>query len=204
VKLAEETLIKMIGRHPGDLELLSDLGDLYMRTGDYKRAETSFAELKRKAPQLPVSYVKFSELYIVQGKPDKAENELELAYKRNPNSWRVANDLAYLLSEKPNLKDIDRALELAKKAQTLQPEGLAVADTLGWIYYKKGDYKQSISLIGKVQANSPSNPVFNYHLGMAQFKAGNQSQARESLKKAMESGVKFPGRNEAEQTLRLL
>jgi len=204
-KQAEETLNKILARNPADLEIKSDLGDLFVRAGDLKRAEAQYAELKRKAPQLPIGYVKFSELYIKQGQTDKALNELEQAYKRNPASWRVCNDLAYLLSEKStSTASLDRALTLAQKAQTLSPEELTVSDTLGWVYYKKGDYKRAMEVITKIQAVAPGSPVLNYHLGMAQYKAGKISEAKESLKKSLASNEQFAGRNEAEKIIKTL
>ena len=202
---AEETLNKILAKNPADLEIKSDLGDLFVRAGDLKRAEAQYAELKRKAPQLPIGYVKFSELYIKQGQTDKALNELEQAYKRNPESWRVCNDLAYLLSEKSqSAASLDRALTLAQKAQTLSPEELTVSDTLGWVYYKKGDFKRALEVITKIQAAVPGSPVLNYHLGMAQYKAGKLPEAKESLKKSLASNEQFAGRNEAEKIIKTL
>jgi tetratricopeptide (TPR) repeat protein len=132
-------------------------------------------------------------------------NELEQAYKRNPASWRVCNDLAYLLSEKSqSAASLDRALMLAQKAQTLSPEELTVSDTLGWVYYKKGDFKRALEVIAKIQAAAPGSPVLNYHLGMAQYKAGKIPEAKESLKKSLASNEQFAGRNEAEKIIKTL
>jgi Flp pilus assembly protein TadD len=170
-----------------------------------KRAEAQYAEVKRKAPELPIGYVKSSELYIRQGQYEKAQNELEQAYKRNPEAWRVANDLAYLLSERGRTPaDLDRALSLAQKAQTLNSEELTIFDTLGWIYYKKGDFKRAIELLGKVQTTASGSAVVNYHLGMAQYKAGKFPEAKATIKKALASNEKFTGRDEAEKVIKTL
>jgi tetratricopeptide (TPR) repeat protein len=204
-KQSEELLNKILVKNPADLEVISELGDIFMRAGDLKRAESQYSELKRKAPQLPIGYVKFSELYVKQGRADKAESELEQAYRRNPQAWRVANDLAYLLSENArSASELDRALSLARKALAQNPSEHAVEDTLGWIYYKKGDFKQALEFLGKVQDAAPGNPLINFHVGMAQYKAGNRDKARESLKKSLAGNETFPGREEAEKTLKVL
>jgi tetratricopeptide (TPR) repeat protein len=204
-KQAEETLNKILAKNPADLEIKSDLGDMFVRSGDLKRAEAQYAELKRKAPELPIGYVKFSELYLKQGMSDKALNELEQAYKRNPGSWRVCNDLAYLLSEKSrSAGDLDRALTLAQKAQSLSPEELNVSDTLGWVYYKKGDFKRALELISKIQAVAPGSPIVNFHLGMAQYKSGMMTEAKNSLKKSLASGEHFSGSDEAAKIMKSL
>jgi hypothetical protein len=46
-----------------------------------------------------------------------------------------------------------------------------------------------------------SNPAVLYHLGMAAYKMGDEPLARDSLNKAVTSGQKFPGVEEAKKTL---
>jgi len=95
-------------------------------------------------------------------------------------------------------------LQLAEKAQSLNPGELTVLDTLGWVHFRKGDYKKAVELIAKVQQGSPASPIVNYHLGMAQYKSGNRALARESLKKSIGGNERFIGREEAEKTLKTL
>jgi tetratricopeptide (TPR) repeat protein len=128
-----------------------------------------------------------------------AISEYEQALKANPESWRVANDLAFLLGE--SSKDINRAVSLAEKARTLKPEELTVQDTLGWLYLKKGDTAKALEVLKPVQAKAPEAAVINYHLGMALYKAGKPQEAKELLKKSISRKDAFSGREEAERTL---
>jgi Flp pilus assembly protein TadD len=130
---------------------------------------------------------------------DRATVEYELALKTNPQSWRVLNDLAFLLGE--TSRDIDRAVALAEQARTLNPRELTVQDTLGWLYYKKGDTAKALELLKPVQAKAPESSVINYHLGMAMYKAGTKQEAKDLLKKSLSRNDSFPGRAEAERTL---
>jgi Flp pilus assembly protein TadD len=190
---------KVIEKTPADLEARALLGDLLVAAGNVKRAEIEFAEIKKMAPRIPIGYVKLGELYIKQGKMVRAVSEYELALKANPDSWRVANDLAYLLGE--TSKDINRAVTLAEKARSLKPEELTVQDTLGWLYLKRGDTAKAVELLKPVQAKAPEASVINYHLGMALYKAGKPQEARDLLKKSLARKDGFPGREEAERTL---
>jgi len=109
------------------------------------------------------------------------------------------------LSEDPDSKkDLDRALELAKKAQTLKRDEPAVQDTLGWIYYQMGDINQAVGYLEKAVDKKPDVAIFNYHLGMVLFKNGRQEEAKEKLAKAVESSERFYGREEAEKVLKEL
>jgi tetratricopeptide (TPR) repeat protein len=98
-------------------------------------------------------------------------------------------------------KDLDRALALAEKARSLSPEALTVQDTLGWLYYKKGDAAKAVELLSRVQAKTPEAPIVNYHLGMALYKAGRLPEAKQSLSKSLAKKGESAWREEAARTL---
>jgi len=180
----------------------ADLGDMLMVAGAYSRAEVEYADIKRRVPKNPMSYVKLSALYEVQKKWQKSIQELERAMQVQPELWSLTNDLAYLLSEHGNGKrDLERALALAEKAKTLNPDNANVFDTLGWINFRKGDVTQAVEWLGKAQAKNASNPIFNYHLGMAYYKAGNSGKAKEYLQTALAYKGSFSEKDEAEKVL---
>jgi Flp pilus assembly protein TadD len=198
-KKSEETVRKVIEKNSADLEARALLGDILVAAGNVKSAEVEFAEIKKLAPRIPIGYVKSGELYIKQGKMGQAITEYEKALKANPESWRVSNDLAFLLGE--STKDINRAVVLAEKARSLKPDELTVQDTLGWLYLKKGDTAKSLEILKPVQAKAPEAAIINYHLGMAMYKAGNVQEARNFLKKSLSRKDIFSGREDAEHTM---
>ena len=59
-------------------------------------------------------------------------------------------------------------------------------------------------MLKQVVAASPDSPVFNYHLGMASYKSGDNDSAKTYLSKALEKDSVFNGRSEAESTLKQL
>jgi tetratricopeptide (TPR) repeat protein len=118
----------------------------------------------------------------------------------SPKNLIAVNNLAVLLSRHGNdAKSRDRALELALKlADSKQP---ALQDTLGWIYYERGEYDKAAQVLADVVANAPDVGVFNYHLGMTYYKQGDKRAAREYLSKAVAGKSTFEGIDEARQTL---
>lgn len=117
----------------------------------------------------------------------------------NPGNLVAVNNIASLLSlDAANTSDLARALVLAKRLE--YSEEPAFLDTLAWIYYQMGDLEKAHPLQAKVVEKSPETPVFNFHLGMIQFRRGEIAQAREYLRKAIESGKDFTGLDEARKT----
>ncbi len=201
-KSAESQYWRILDANQKDLEVRADLGDLMMRAGDFRRAEGEYADIKRRAPDYSLGYIKLSACYMAQQKWDKAIAELEHAVRIHPELWSTTNDLSTLLSEYGRgKKDLDRALALAEKANSLNPDNPNVFDTVGWINYRKGDMNQAVAWLAKAQAKAPGNPVFNYHLGVAYQRAGNAAKAKEYLRIALTSKVDFPGKGDAEKTM---
>ena len=132
----------------------------------------------------------------------KARDAYEKLLALSPDSVPGLNNLAYLYAE--HLNQLDKAYELAQKARTLQPENGLVADTLGWILYKRGNYQQALALIQESASKSPENPEVQFHLGMASYMMGQVAAARSALEKAAHATADFSGKDEAKRRLALI
>ena len=89
-------------------------------------------------------------------------------------------------------------------ARAQQGDNPNIADTLGWIYYKKNAYLKAISLLQEAAEKLSDNPVVQYHLGMAQFKKGDRLKGKKTLEAAFQLSPNFPGAEEAQATLDML
>jgi tetratricopeptide (TPR) repeat protein len=134
------------------------------------------------------------------GKPEDAEREYESIVRRNPQSDVAANNLAMLLvTYSKDTASIDRAKSLTSRfAESANPSFL---DTYGWVLYKHGEAAASVSVLQRVASQEPGQPVVLYHLGMAQSQAGESAEAVDNLSRAVKSGAKFSGLDEAKATL---
>ena len=70
------------------------------------------------------------------------------------------------------------------------------ADTVGFIYIKKKMPDAALQTLQNVVRNAPGNPTFMYHLALAQMDAGNKTDARTTLRAALE---KNPSKSESAQ-----
>lgn len=116
------------------------------------------------------------------------------------NNLAVNNLAALLLDQRTAVADHQRALELARRfADSEQP---ALVDTLGWAYYRTGDYASAVRYLEVANAGAQQIPVLRYHLGMAHMKNNNPVRAREELEKALElAQADFVGIDEARAAL---
>ncbi|HVZ94800.1 MAG TPA: tetratricopeptide repeat protein [Phycisphaerales bacterium] len=111
------------------------------------------------------------------------------ALKANPRDAELNNNIAYMLAN--DLKKVDEAIPFAERAAKLAPDSSPTLDTVGWIYYQKGDYaKAEETLDMALRRAKPDRDdekiVAQVHLGMAKLKRNDRSGARECLVKAQE------------------
>ena len=112
------------------------------------------------------------------------------------------NNLACLYQDERDTKD--KAYEFAKRARDLAPRDPHVADTLGWILFRRGESKWALALLEESAGQLAGQPEALYHLGMCQAALGDDEKARASLIHAVELAKTFPGSVEAEEMLAAL
>jgi tetratricopeptide (TPR) repeat protein len=134
------------------------------------------------------------------GNTDEAIRQYEEVVRRNPQSEVAVNNLAMLLvTYKKDAASLDRAKSItARFADSTNPSYL---DTYGWVLFKHGEAAASVPVLERVVSRAPNAAEALYHLGMAQSQAGRNIQARDNLTRAVQSGAKFSGRDEAKATL---
>jgi tetratricopeptide (TPR) repeat protein len=168
-----------------------------------KNPDGAIAILRKAQPvvdQPDLIEMQLAALLEATAKPDEAISEYEAILSRNPQSDVAMNNLAMLLVlHKKDRASLDRAKELsAHFADSINPSFM---DTYGWVLYKRGETAASVPVLERVVAKLPNEPIARYHLGMAQSQLGSNSEARDNLTRAVNSGTKFAGLDEAKAML---
>ena len=138
----------------------------------------------------------FNSLAIAHGRaghPELAEQYLKKALALDPTSIRAMNNLAFYYAE--NERNLDEALNLARKAAEVGPEdgGHPMSlDTLGWVYFKRGNYTAALKTLTLALQFIPDSPTVYYHLGMAYFGNRDTRNALKAFKIALELSPRFP------------
>jgi Flp pilus assembly protein TadD len=127
-------------------------------------------------------------------------SSLESLYKANPAIPQVTNNLAMaILDHRSDPASHKRALELARKIESSNDPLLL--DTVGWAYYRAGEFAQAVSILERVVAKDDRVPVYHYHLGMAYLAMNNQVGARQQLEQAVAGDAQYVGIDAARAAL---
>jgi len=105
----------------------------------------------------------------------------------DPQDAQALNYLGYTYVELD--KNLEEAERLIRKAIELQPKDGYITDSLGWLFYKKGQFQEALATLEKAVSFVPDDPIILEHLGDVYMKMNNQEKALESYKRAL-SGKK--------------
>jgi Flp pilus assembly protein TadD len=124
----------------------------------------------------------------MSGQFEQAEKALLKLLELSPDDPLALNNLAYMYLE--NNKNISKALQMVQQALETEPENGAYLDTLGWAYYKKGNFKQARKNIEKAleKADREDKGIIFEHYGDVLVQLGKKKEAIEAYKSAIEFG----------------
>src|SRR5215469_1113134 len=130
------------------------------------------------------------------GNPTAAILHYRKAVDVDPHNVVALNNLAYLLAN--NTDQLDEALQRAQQAKELDANNVAVEDTIGWAFYRKGQYASAVTHLRNAVAKD-RNAVPKYHLAMAYLKNGELQAGRNSLDEALLMAPNLPEAVSAQQ-----
>jgi tetratricopeptide (TPR) repeat protein len=198
---AQEAFKQAIARAPAWLPPYSGLASAQLAAKqDPAIAIATLRGAKAAVDQKDEAGGQLAELLERLGKPDEAIAEYEEVVRNYPATQFAANNLAMLLvTYRSDRASLDRAKELA---QRLADTGnAAFLDTYGWVLFKHGEPAASVPILDRAVAKLPDQISVRYHLGMALALTGKNAEARANLSRAVNSGQRFAGLDEAKATL---
>ena len=198
---AEAPLLKALSLDPNYSAAYELLISTYLAANKLPQAVSQIQTYLAKRPENPQLLMTLGEIYEKQKEPFKARDAYEKLLAKNPEFAPALNNLAYLYAEK--LNNVDRAYELARKARELRSDA-SIADTLGWVLYKKRDYQQAQALFQESAGKLPQNSDVQFHLGMASYMMEQTETARAAFQQALKGTADFEGKEEAQRRLTLL
>ena len=122
---------------------------------------------------------------------DEAEAQYKKALVLDPQNAEIQNDYGYLLAERG--VRLDEAVAMLKKAVTADPQNGAFLDSLGWAYFKQGQYTLAEEYARKAADRTPTDPTVLDHLGEIYEKNGKLAMAAAEWQRSVqEYGTSLP------------
>ncbi len=115
---------------------------------------------------------------------DEADSLYEEALRLNPSNDLVLNNYGYSLAER-NVQ-LERALGMAKKAVAAQPANGSYLDTMGWIYFRLGQFDDAAKFVKEAIAKGEANATVYEHLGDIYYRMNNRDAAIEQWNMALQ------------------
>jgi len=135
------------------------------------------------------------------GNLEGAQKVYKYILDKNPKNGLAANNLAWLLADKVNKSDLDEALKLAQTAKDVYPEDPRIADTLGYVYLKKGLTDNALAQFQMASEKQGDDPTILYHMASALIDLKRGPEAIPYLKKSLATTKQFPEKQQAQKQL---
>jgi tetratricopeptide (TPR) repeat protein len=175
--LAAEQYEWLRSKDPNSELAYSSLGDVYQLKGDVNNALKSYEKAREFAPNDPriIAIIAYLQ-QTTPGQNSEAIVNLRKELALDPENTVAMNNLAFALADTGN--DLDQALSLAEKAQKKAPGNGGIADTLGWVYTKKGLNDSAIQIFIGLVRKYPDDPTVRYHYAVALLQKGQTDEAK--------------------------
>jgi tetratricopeptide (TPR) repeat protein len=128
-------------------------------------------------------------------RPHEAEASMREAFRIDPRHAAALNFVGYSLAERN--ERLDEALELVLRALRVDAWDGAYLDSLGWVYYQLGLYREAREPLERAAREYPTDPIILDHLGDLYARLGEWELAEHAWSRVLEAD---PDRGEALRT----
>ena len=162
------------------------VANLYL--GNHKDAIAAFKRSRSLAEENLIFKSQITTLvadtYFKSGKHRTAFLYYDEALTINPENAIALNNYSYHLALLR--KNLNKALEMSKRANLLDQNNASFQDTHGWIYYKLGKYQEAKVWLEKaLESKLEPNATILEHLGDVLYKLGDKERALYFWEKAL-------------------
>jgi tetratricopeptide (TPR) repeat protein len=169
-----------------DREVEESLAGIYVRLKRFKEADEAIGKAEALATKpnekFAVLFLR-GDYYDRQKMYDRAEVEFRKALTIDPQDPGVLNYLGYMLADEG--QKLPDALKMIRRAVELEPQKGEYLDSLGWVYFKMGQYAQAEENLRKANERINTDPTIHDHLGEVYEKTGDLKMAVAQWERSM-------------------
>ena len=172
---------------PDHPDFLISLGDLYRSESRFEEAEEMYDRVIQGLDEpKPRHWFLFFARGMMRERMDdwdRAEIDLQRARELSGDEPNVLNYLGYSWIDQGI--HLDEGLKIIRRAVEKEPKNGAFVDSLGWAYYRLGNYHMALKYLELASQLEATDPVITDHLGDALWRMGRKVEARYQWRKAL-------------------
>ena len=176
---AKKLLDKVIAANPKDTEAIIELGNVQRGHKEFADCAKTYGKAIDAVPDPQKSdWVMFYFRGICYERSDQwplAEADMKKALALYPDQPLVLNYLGYSWVDKG--VHLDQGMDMIRKAVEQRPDDGYIVDSLGWAYFRTGNYDEAVKNLERAVELKPEDPTINDHLGDAYWRVGRRLEA---------------------------
>lgn len=181
----------MLKGTPADRDIYIALSQMYSRLKRWPEAEQAIdkaTQLSSKPDDKEYAMFLHGSIFERQKKYDQAEQMFHQVLSLDSQNAMTLNYLGYMMAD--HTSRLEEALSYVKRAVQLDPANGAYLDSLGWAYFKLGNYDMAEEQLRKASQRMANDPTVQEHLGDLYQKTGRLKQAAAHWERALEEWAK--------------
>ncbi len=183
---AESDLLKALELNPSLHHAYYELARIYFVSSRSPEALDKLTVSAAKS-NTPRAYTQLGMLQSTLGRNDDARKSYEQALALDRDFPPALNNLAMLLSKKP--EDLEQAAKLVRRAHERLPADPHIADTLGWILFRQGQHAAALPYFRTAVEKRPADVEMQHHLAMALYCLEQEAPARQIFERIVSSSA---------------
>lgn len=169
---------------PENAEFALYLGSFYEQADRYADGEKVLLEGLALEPNNPRLHFRLGVVYDKWDRKEKCIASMKRVIELDPKHANALNYLGYTYADLG--KNLEQAEAYIKKALALRPDDGYITDSLGWVFFRKGDYAQALKHLMRASQLVPEDPVIQEHVGDAYRELEKHEDALEYYRRSLE------------------
>jgi len=174
-----------LAQEPDNTDYYLYLGSFYEELERYDDALKVLQEGLRRDDRNARLHFRLGVVYDKMGSKQDSISAIKAVLHLTPNDAEALNYLGYTYADMGI--NLDEAETLIQTALKIKPNDGYITDSMGWVFFKRGQYSQALKWLNKAAQLVPDDPVILEHLGDVYLKLDSREKAlncyQRSLKK---------------------
>jgi tetratricopeptide (TPR) repeat protein len=176
---AKKLLERAIAERPHDTEAIVELGNIQRARKNFADCGETYGKAIDNVPNPEKgNWVMFYFRGICYERSHQwpsAEADMKKALSLYPDQPLVLNYLGYSWVDQGI--HLDEGMDMIRRAVDQRPDDGYIVDSLGWAYYRIGNYDEAVKNLERAVELKPEDPTINDHLGDAYWRVGRTLEA---------------------------